>query len=118
MVKKEKQPTKISQRALIKSLHIMDEFACEATRDNDNGEAQKLEKHYNRLFAFINEQFEAKEIQKIEIPFSDTDIEELQDSREVFNWSFRDQNGVLIDVVIRREEEEMWDEPDEIDNER
>lgn len=44
---------KITKEALIDALNRMDEFACVATEDNDNGEAQQLDKDYKMLFAFI-----------------------------------------------------------------
>lgn len=44
----------LSRDALIEALNRMDEFASEATQDNDNGEAEQLEKDYNLLFEFIS----------------------------------------------------------------
>jgi ssDNA-binding Zn-finger/Zn-ribbon topoisomerase 1 len=40
---------------LIDALNRMDELASIATQDNDNGEAEQLEKDYNLLFNFISE---------------------------------------------------------------
>lgn len=52
----EKKVRKMGKAQLIESLNIIDEFACEAdsVMNNDNGEARKLEKHYNRLFDYLN----------------------------------------------------------------
>jgi len=52
--KPKKVEKKIGKKALINALNVMDEFACEATRDNDNGEAQQLERAYNKLANFLN----------------------------------------------------------------
>lgn len=41
---------------LLDALNRIDEFACYATEDNDNGEAQQLAKDYNLLFNFISKQ--------------------------------------------------------------
>lgn len=50
----------------IKALNLMDEYASETVRDNDNGEAQKLEKAYNLLFDYILHDTE-KEILKAQL---------------------------------------------------
>lgn len=42
--------------------------------------------------------------QKITIPLSESDLQDLQ-SGEEFNWTFEDQNGVDIDVHLRQEEQ-------------
>lgn len=46
--------------------------------------------------------------QKITIPFSEMDIEELR-SGEEFHWSFPTDKGEIIDVHIRPEKEEDID---------
>ena len=51
---KTKEAVPPSKQKLLNALNRMDEFASEATRDNDNGEAQRLEKDYNLLFNFIS----------------------------------------------------------------
>lgn len=43
----------LSREILIEALNRLDEFASEATRDNDNGEAEQQEKDYNMLFNFL-----------------------------------------------------------------
>lgn len=43
-----------TKKKALNALNRIDEFASEAVRDNDNGEAQKLEKDYNLVFNFIN----------------------------------------------------------------
>lgn len=53
----EKEKTKkriLSRDILLDALNRMDEFASEATRDNDNGEAEQLEEDYNMLHDFIS----------------------------------------------------------------
>ena len=43
--------------------------------------------------------------QKITVPLSQEDLEDLL-SGESFDWSFPDQNGVWIDVIVKPSEEE------------
>jgi hypothetical protein len=46
--------TKKLIKELLDALNRMDELACQLVQDNDNGEAEQLEKDYNMLFDFIN----------------------------------------------------------------
>jgi hypothetical protein len=38
---------------VLDALNRIDELACYAVQDNDNGEAEQLEKDYNMVFDFI-----------------------------------------------------------------
>lgn len=51
---KSKEAVPPSKRKLLNALNRMDEFASEAVRDNDNGEAERLERDYNMLHDFIS----------------------------------------------------------------
>jgi len=46
-----------NKQRLLDALNRIDEFACmyDGLCDNDNGEAQQLQKDYNLVFNFINE---------------------------------------------------------------
>lgn len=39
---------------VIEALNRIDELASKSAEDNDNGEAEQLEKDYNLVFDFIN----------------------------------------------------------------
>jgi len=48
-----KQKATRVRNKLMDMLNVMDEFACQSVEDNDNGEAQELEKAYNYLADYI-----------------------------------------------------------------
>ena len=99
----------LSREILLEALNRIDEFASEAVRDNDNGEAQQLEKDYNLVHDFLKtvkvQTTQRKGNQKLDIPFSESDIQELQ-SGETFDWTFETDEGESIDIHIRPEEDE------------
>lgn len=39
---------------LVESLNFIDELASQAVQDNDNGEAEQLQKHYDLLFVVLS----------------------------------------------------------------
>jgi len=47
----------------------------------------------------------AKKNQKIVVPMSEQDLEDLQNGEE-FNWTFPTESGEEIDILIRPENEE------------
>lgn len=48
--------TEAKAQQLIDALNRIDELACISAEDNDNGEAEQLEKDYNMVFDFIRAQ--------------------------------------------------------------
>jgi len=82
----------------IEALNRLDEFASQATQDNDNGEANQQERDYNLLFNFLRNN------QSIRLPLSASDLEELRDGR-TFDWTFTTNKGQDIDIKLVPEEE-------------
>lgn len=48
------KPKSKEYNTIMKALNTIDEFASETVQDNDNGEAQKLEKAYIKVANFIS----------------------------------------------------------------
>lgn len=46
--------------------------------------------------------------QKIEIPFSDEDLDQIN-AEETFDWTFETDKGQSIDVHLRKENEDDWE---------
>ncbi len=90
-----------TKQSLLEALNRIDELASEAVRDNNNGEAEELEKDYNTVFDFLNNKM------AIEVPLSQSDIEDLQNGGS-FDWIFplAGTDNMHIDVRLRPENED------------
>jgi len=79
---------------------------CEANCEDkvciDCGKATKLDKDYHKECDFTKNQ-------SITIPMSENDLWDLQ-SGEEFDWTFETESGESIDVHIRQETEEDFNE--------
>ena len=86
---------------ILDAFNKIDELASEATRDNDPGEAEQLEKDYNLVFDFINK----LKHKTIKIPITENDLSALG-SGEIFAWTFYGVNVELFNPDINPEMDE------------